>query len=129
MVIMMFSSIRILLTADPLQVNGITVNLPYTSRNGTYTVRYVGSYVRYETKFGLRVEKSGYTFTVAVPGSATGRMTGLCGNCDGNPNNDITLKNGTYVGDRPNGPTLVGDSYVVFDSDFPLDTYVSRYGV
>jgi len=105
-----------------LSVNGLAVQLPYTSRNGTYTVRYSGSYARYDTKFGLRVERSGYTFIVYVPGSANGRMTGLCGNNDGNATNDITLANGTYVGNRPNGPTLVGDSYIIYDDENPAGT-------
>ena len=102
----------------------MAVQLPYTSRNGTYTVRYSGSFARYDTKFGLRVERSGYTFIVYVPGSANGRMTGLCGNNDGNATNDITLANGTYVGNRPNGPTLVGDSYIIYDDENPDGTYV-----
>ena len=78
-----------------------------------------GTYVRYETKFGLRVEKYSHYVKVYVPGSENNGVTGLCGNNDGNAENDLTLANGTYVGGLPNAVNLVGDSYIVYDDENP----------
>jgi hypothetical protein len=42
-------------------------------------------------------------------------MCGMCGNSDDNPDNDMTMANGVFVGNLPNAGNLVGDSYVVAD--------------
>lgn len=98
-------------------VNGDVVQLPYTNRNNSYTVRYSGSYSRYETSFGLRVEMFSTTIKVYVPGASDGHMTGICGNNDDDATNDFTLANGTFVGNVGNAPDLVGNSFIVSDSD------------
>jgi hypothetical protein len=76
--------------------------------------------VRYETVFGLAVEFDGnWLVAVYVPSIYFGKMCGLCGNNDGNPNNDFTLANGTYIGDQPLAANIFGDSFVVDDPEQP----------
>jgi von Willebrand factor type D domain len=98
-------------------VNGDVVQVPYTSVNRVYSVRYSGSYLRFETTFGLRVEYANYRVNVYVPAAYS--MQGFCGNNDGIASNDLTLANGTYVGGLPGAPNLVGDSYIVYDPEDP----------
>jgi zonadhesin len=99
-----------------VQVNGEIVSIPY--KEADFSVFYSGRKAYYVSSFGLTVTYDGaYRATVGVPPTYAGKMCGLCGNYDGNPINDLTLPNGTYVGNLPNGANLFGDSYVVEDSD------------
>jgi hypothetical protein len=97
--------------------------VPYNSVNRAYSISYSGSYLRYETTFGLRVEFDGNTqVNVYVPSTYHSNMYGFCGNNDGNSGNDLTLANGTYVGNKQNAVNLVGDSFVTYDSEDPYRT-------
>jgi len=84
-----------------------------------------GDYVRYTADIGLIVEFDGeWVIKVIIPGHYNGKMCGLCGDSDGNPNNDLTTSNGTYVGDEPNGANIFGDSWVVEDPEQTDTSYV-----
>ena len=97
-------------------MNGSPVAVPYSTAN--YQVFYYGAYLRYETTFGLYVEFDGkWTGIVSVPSTYSGQMTGMCGNYDGKPNNDLTLTNGSYVGLSGVGWIAFGDSWIVPDTE------------
>lgn len=96
---------------------------PYSGRNDSYKVSYLGRYILYSTPFGLSVEFDGfYTIFIYLPSMYSGNMTGLCGNSDGNVTNDFTTSNGTYVGTDPDAANLLGDSYIIADPEFPDQT-------
>jgi von Willebrand factor type D domain len=100
-----------------LQVNGVPVQVPYTTHE--WTVSFDGLFVRYVTTFGLTVAFDGkWSICVNVPTALyIGGMCGMCGNNDNNANNDVTMSNGTYVGFLPNASNLLGDSYVIVDPE------------
>jgi hypothetical protein len=99
-------------------VNTLPIQIPYTSSD--YSIFYSGGRVRLQTTFGLAVEFDGNHYVVVyVPSAYYGVMCGLCGNNDDNPTNDLTLANGTYVGNQQNAAILFGDSYVVDDPEQP----------
>ena len=61
-----------------------------------------GRFVRLATNFSLVVESDGDSLSVVkAPPSFAGKMTGLCGNADGNPENDWITSIGTNVKDLP----------------------------
>ena len=53
--------------------------------------------------------------TAVVPAAYGGKMTGLCGDCDGLMN-DIRLKDGTDVSDLPDKFDAISQSYCVDES-------------
>jgi von Willebrand factor type D domain len=57
--------------------------------------------------------------TVAVPATYNGKLDGVCGNGDGNSDNDLTTADGLDVRNDANAFNLVGDSYVVPDPEQP----------
>lgn len=61
---------------------------------------------------------------VTVSVQFAGQLQGLCGNYDGNPDNDMTTSDGVDVSGRPDGNNLFGDSFVVRD---PADTFRDAY--
>ena len=73
-----------------------------------------GRFIRLEhSQFGVVIEYDGDQIaTVRVP---KGMMTGLCGNNDGNPDNDLTTKEGEDVSGIENGYAIFGDSWQTFD--------------
>lgn len=104
------------LTGFMQQVNNVIVQVPYITAK--YNIYYSGRSIRYETTFGLAVEFDGsWMISVYVPEMYFGIMGGLCGNNDNSTDNDLTLADGTYVGNVLNGATLFGDSYVVNDPE------------
>ena len=104
-------------------MNGIAIKPPYSGRNNSYQVSYLGRYVMYSTPFGLSIEFDGYyTVLIYLPPQYANNMTGLCGSNDNNATNDWTTANGTFVGDDPDAANLVGDSYIIDDPEFPDQT-------
>ena len=79
-----------------------------------------GRFVRLATNFSLVVESDGDWLTVVkVPDSFADKMAGLCGNADGDPENDWRTRNGTDVKGRPNSYSLIGNSWQVDDPEDP----------
>ena len=66
------------------------------------------------------------TVLVSVPEKYASKMTGICGDCNGNKKDDFKTKNGEDVSDKPNKYSLIGDSYVVTDDS---DLEKIRYGI
>uniref|UniRef100_A0A3B4UYF2 Zonadhesin, like n=1 Tax=Seriola dumerili TaxID=41447 RepID=A0A3B4UYF2_SERDU len=79
-------------------VNGVRVALPH-SPSPLMTLSLAGQYITLQTPFGLRVRWDGnHHAQITVPSSYYDQMCGLCGDYDGNPNNDYTKPDGTLVG-------------------------------
>jgi len=97
-------------------LNGTEVQIPY--KNDDFELYYNGMNVHYVATCGLTVDFDGYwAVSVGVPGEYTGMMCGMCGNNDVLADNDLTLANGTYVGDEENGANIFGNSNVVDDPE------------
>ncbi|KAK2179065.1 hypothetical protein NP493_516g02020 [Ridgeia piscesae] len=78
-----------------------------------------GRFVRVETDYGLVVESDGeWTTLVQIPDKFRGKVYGLCGDADGNTENDLTTKDGSDMTGLDNMYTSVGDSYRV-DTNIP----------
>ncbi|KAM4612410.1 zonadhesin, like [Polymixia lowei] len=79
-------------------VNGRRVALP-NSPSPLISVSLAGQYVTLQTPFGLRVRWDGNHYAqISVPSSYSDQMCGLCGDYNGNPNNDFTKPDGSLVG-------------------------------
>uniref|UniRef100_A0A087YB60 Uncharacterized protein n=1 Tax=Poecilia formosa TaxID=48698 RepID=A0A087YB60_POEFO len=77
-----------------VEVNGITRNLPIVF-NGSLSIFGSGSQTFVNTEFGLSVMYDGSsTASISVPPSYRGNMCGLCGNFNGNPNDDFHTPSG-----------------------------------
>ncbi|KAM6960357.1 LOW QUALITY PROTEIN: zonadhesin, like [Tautogolabrus adspersus] len=79
-------------------VNGRRVALPH-SPSPLMSLSLAGQYVTLQTTFGLTVRWDGNHYAqISVPSSYYDQMCGLCGDYDGNPNNDFTKPDGVQVG-------------------------------
>ncbi|KAM8927862.1 IgGFc-binding protein-like [Pelodytes ibericus] len=75
-------------------LNGVLTNLPYVVDNGKLSIFKEGFSGIVQTSFGLRVSFNWEShISVTVPSSYAGAVCGLCGNFDGNKNNEFTMKN------------------------------------
>uniref|UniRef100_A0A673Y3K0 Zonadhesin, like n=1 Tax=Salmo trutta TaxID=8032 RepID=A0A673Y3K0_SALTR len=78
-------------------VNGKRVSLPH-SPSPLISLSLAGQYVTLQTPFGLKVRWDGNHYAqISVPSSYSDKMCGLCGDYDGNPNNDFTKPDGSQV--------------------------------
>ncbi|XP_067380543.1 zonadhesin, like isoform X2 [Channa argus] len=79
-------------------VNGLRVSLPH-SPSPLMSISLAGQYVTLQTTFGLRVRWDGnHYIQITVPSSYQNQMCGLCGDYNGNPDNDFTKPDGSLVG-------------------------------
>uniref|UniRef100_UPI00398EC30B zonadhesin, like n=1 Tax=Pristiophorus japonicus TaxID=55135 RepID=UPI00398EC30B len=79
-------------------VNGRRVRLPFQVSRGI-AISQSGQYVAVRTNFGLSLRWDGNQYLeIIVPTSYFNMMCGLCGNFDGNPNNDNIKPDGTAAG-------------------------------
>ena len=93
----------------------ITIDASYAG----FDISRNGRFVRVETDYGLVVENDGeWTTLVQIPEKFRGKVYGLCGDADGNTENDLKTKEGTDMTGQDNPYTAVGDSYRV-DPDSP----------
>eukprot|EP00063_Salmo_salar_P022787 XP_013997622.1 PREDICTED: IgGFc-binding protein-like [Salmo salar] len=78
-----------------IMVNGVLTNLPLSLYNGAVQIYQDGSNDVIMTDFGLRVTYDlVYHVTVTVPGNYRGKTCGLCGNFNGNKNDEFLLPGG-----------------------------------
>jgi hypothetical protein len=106
------------------QINGVAVNLPYSSP--LYSVYFSGGFVRYQTTFGLAVETDGsFVVHIFVPSTYRSLLNGLCGNFDGVSTNDLVYNNTDYS----SNPRQFGDFYIFPETTANGSTYVKvRHG-
>ncbi|XP_070710573.1 zonadhesin, like [Pempheris klunzingeri] len=84
-----------LMKARRTLVNGRRVALPH-SPSPLISVSVAGQYINVQTPFGLQVRWDGNHYAqISVPSSYYDQMCGLCGDYDGNPDNDFTKPDGT----------------------------------
>ncbi|XP_017292118.1 alpha-tectorin [Kryptolebias marmoratus] len=92
-----------------VEVNGITKNLPVVL-NGSISISVSGSQTFVRTGFGLSVRYDGRgTVSITVSPDYRGKTCGLCGNFNGNPNDDFHTPSGTTV----TSPDIFGTSWKV----------------
>uniref|UniRef100_A0A3P9CBA8 VWFD domain-containing protein n=1 Tax=Maylandia zebra TaxID=106582 RepID=A0A3P9CBA8_9CICH len=81
-----------------VQVNGVTRNLPIVLNEGNVSIYATGSRILVSTNFGLSVTYNGYSAVfISVPPNYREKICGLCGNFNGNPNDDFHTPSGTIV--------------------------------
>ncbi|XP_055759032.1 IgGFc-binding protein-like [Salvelinus fontinalis] len=79
-----------------VEVNGENVYLPVTLAGGNLTVVYSGSYAVLKTNFGLKVMYDwNMKFYITVPSSYFRTLGGLCGNYNGDRNDEFTNPKGS----------------------------------
>ncbi|XP_019119324.2 alpha-tectorin [Larimichthys crocea] len=80
-----------------VQVNGITKNLPINLNGGHLSINAKGSETFVSADFGLTVTYNGWRVSISVPPIYSGKTCGLCGNFNGNPNDDFHTPTGIIV--------------------------------
>ncbi|XP_045925641.1 alpha-tectorin-like [Micropterus dolomieu] len=81
-----------------VEVNGITKNLPITLNGGSVSVYASGSQTFVRADFGLGVSYDGWsTVSISVPSNYSGKTCGLCGNFNGNANDEFHTPSGMMV--------------------------------
>uniref|UniRef100_A0A8C9NQR2 VWFD domain-containing protein n=1 Tax=Serinus canaria TaxID=9135 RepID=A0A8C9NQR2_SERCA len=100
-----------LLSQFDVQVNGHRMNLPVFIEK-KISIQSSGGYVLLETDFGLWVRYDGNHYAeVSVPSNYSGLLCGLCGNYNGDPNDDNIKPNGDIASDS----TDLGESWLVLE--------------
>ncbi|XP_066413022.1 IgGFc-binding protein-like [Molothrus aeneus] len=98
-----------LLKNKKVNVNGHRMTLPVFIEK-KISIQSSGGYVLLETDFGLWVRYDGNHFAeVSVPSNFSGLLCGLCGNYNGDPNDDNIKSNGDIASDS----TDLGESWLV----------------
>ncbi|OWK62257.1 Zonadhesin [Lonchura striata] len=98
-----------LLKNKKVNVNGHRMNLPVFIEK-KISIQSSGGYVLLETDFGLWVRYDGNHYAeVSVPSNYSGLLCGLCGNYNGDPNDDNIKSNGNIASDS----TDLGESWLV----------------
>ncbi|XP_060884474.1 alpha-tectorin-like [Labrus mixtus] len=93
-----------------VEINGITTNLPVLLKEGQVSIYASGSRTFVSTDFGVSVTYDGWsTVTISVPSNYSGQTCGLCGNFNGDPNDDFHTPSGMIV----NTPDEFGKAWKV----------------
>ena len=105
-----------------LQVNG---ERRIDSDNALFKIKHIGNEVRVDVpscKYVFNWDCR-HTISAIIPRAKYGgHMEGICGNCDGNKNNDYRTKTGVDVSKHKNKYYEIGNSYLVNDdSDQPKE--------
>ncbi|XP_059841964.1 zonadhesin-like [Hypanus sabinus] len=94
-------------------LNGERVNLPVFFMD-LLVIQMSGTYVLLETDFGLLVRFDGiHHVDVSVPSTYSGLLCGMCGNYNGDQNDDIIMPNGSFAADS----NMLGESWQVHDGE------------
>ncbi|XP_076821544.1 uncharacterized protein LOC143468302 [Clavelina lepadiformis] len=73
-----------------LKINDTVVNLPYVNNQSGINIRFSGRMIVLVTSFGLKISHDGSSYLrVEIPSYLSGQVEGLCGNFNGNPNDDF----------------------------------------
>nr|XP_034323367.1 zonadhesin isoform X3 [Crassostrea gigas] len=104
-----------------LRLNGVVMidgekkYLPVKELGGKLKVFRSGRFVQVATSCGVKVNFDGvHAVSVTVPGSYRGKLTGLCGNCNGK-RDDMRTRTGRDVSREKLKYSLIGNSYEVAD--------------
>ncbi|XP_051274645.1 IgGFc-binding protein-like [Dicentrarchus labrax] len=97
-----------------VKVNGVTKNVPVFLNGSDVSVYASGSFIYISANFGLIVKYNGlYELTISVPSSYRGKTCGLCGNFNGNPDDEFRIPSGMMV----TTPDEFGTAWKVAGSD------------
>ncbi|XP_029432085.1 IgGFc-binding protein-like [Rhinatrema bivittatum] len=98
---------------DKVMVNGQLYNLPYSIENKKINIYKQGTIAIIQTKSSLRATFNyDARVSVTIPLSFSGAVGGLCGDFNGDPGNDLIMKNGMTTTNE----TLFGQSWKVKDT-------------
>jgi hypothetical protein len=106
---------RLLKTSDvssPFTLNGVSYKIPYADQTNGINIVMSGNHLVFSTTFGLTVQwyNDEYAaYDVSLCDAYANYVCGLCGNADGNPNNDLVDRNNKAV------PSTVGYYSKYFD--------------
>ncbi|XP_076616110.1 alpha-tectorin-like [Chaetodon auriga] len=85
-------------SSGTVEVNGITKNVPVLLNGGRVSIYTTGSRTFVSADFGLSVTYDGWsTVSISVPSNYSGQTCGLCGNFNGNPNDEFITPFGMMV--------------------------------
>ena len=128
------TDIKIEISYFPFQINGIKVRLPIKIGSSNIEISRSGSYVTaVSSECNIRVQFDGNQLvSVKVPRDYFGgKLAGICGNCNGNTQDDLQAKDGKYVSSfGRGGHSDIGNSYKVLDDAEDPDSRLlqhSRY--
>uniref|UniRef100_A0A8C8S399 IgGFc-binding protein n=1 Tax=Pelusios castaneus TaxID=367368 RepID=A0A8C8S399_9SAUR len=83
-----------------IKVDGVFVDLPFSHQN-KFKAYISGVHGFIQTDFDLRVSFDWYSYArVIIPNTYADAVCGLCGNANQNPNDDLTMKDGTQTSDE-----------------------------
>ncbi|XP_035699745.1 IgGFc-binding protein-like isoform X2 [Branchiostoma floridae] len=100
-----------------LKVDGVSYTPPVTLGMGEVQIFLSGGFLVVQTDFGLEASFDGYHYAkVFVPGEYSGVVCGLCGNLNGDPNDDFLTSYNTTASDW----TEFGDSWLTDSSSCPI---------
>ncbi|KAK3525341.1 hypothetical protein QTP86_030053, partial [Hemibagrus guttatus] len=81
-----------------VMINGVLTNIPVNLNDGEVIVQQEGYHNVILTNFGLRVAYDMiYQVLITVPGTYAGKTCGMCGNFNGNKNDELLLPDGKAV--------------------------------
>ncbi|KAK2864570.1 hypothetical protein Q7C36_003724 [Tachysurus vachellii] len=81
-----------------VMVDGVLTNIPVNINDGEVIVQQEGYHNVILTNFGLKVQYDMiYEVLITVPGMYVGKTCGMCGNFNGNKNDDLLLPDGKAV--------------------------------
>ncbi|XP_056457899.1 IgGFc-binding protein [Gadus chalcogrammus] len=87
-------------TVSGVLVNGVLHYLPLSLNNGAVNVYQKGVHYFMATDFGLLLSYDlNYFLTLTVPGNYKGQTSGLCGNFNDNPKDDLQQPDGSLTAD------------------------------
>ncbi|XP_056153584.1 alpha-tectorin-like [Lampris incognitus] len=93
-----------------VQVDGIITHLPILLDGGRVSIYSSGLRTFVNTDFGLSVSYDGWsTVSIVVPSNYSGKTCGLCGNFNGNRNDDFVTPSGAQAA----SPSLFGNAWKV----------------
>ncbi|KAL2084474.1 hypothetical protein ACEWY4_019992 [Coilia grayii] len=102
-----------------VKLDDVFVNLPITLENGQLSIVQRGGFGVVKTEFGLQVQYDWRSYvSLTLPGTYSGEVGGLCGNFNGNGNDDMRTPDNTSA----TTPTEFGKSWKVKDDPRCKDT-------
>ncbi|XP_060756261.1 IgGFc-binding protein-like isoform X2 [Neoarius graeffei] len=91
-----------------VMVNNLFVNLPFETEGGQLSIFHSGYFGVVKTDFGMKVKFNWHSYVeLTLPSTYNNLVGGLCGNWNGNLNDDLTFPNKSIT----KNPTAFGNSW------------------
>ncbi|XP_060756598.1 IgGFc-binding protein-like [Neoarius graeffei] len=89
-------------------VNNLFVNLPFETEDGQLSIFHNGYFGVVQTNFGMKVKFNWHSYVdITLPSTYSNLVGGLCGNWNGNTNDDLAFPNKVIT----TNPTAFGNSW------------------